>query len=95
MIETNAAEEVKSSAFDNWGNQLSSTTDGYIPGTSRGWSIIGFSSQELKGEDGRAVNAIDGNTSTWWHTVYKSGEGSRYSSPHHIIIAFGSVVSVS
>lgn len=95
IIETNTTEEVNSSAFDNWGNQLSSTTDGYIPGTSRGWSIIGFSSQELTGEDGRAVNAIDGNTSTWWHTVYKSGDGSQTSSPHHIIIDFGSVVSVS
>ena len=95
VIETNTTEEVNSSSFDNWGNQLSHESDGFIPGASRGWSIIDFSSQELAGEDGRAINAIDGNTSTWWHTVYYSGEGSQTSSPHHIIIDFGSVVSVS
>jgi hypothetical protein len=50
------------------------------------WAIIGFSSQEANGEgpdNGRAIFALDGNTSTFWHTQWS---GASPGPPHYIII---------
>lgn len=38
------------------------------------WSIVDFSSQETKGDNGYAANAIDGNDKTFWHTVWNGGD---------------------
>lgn len=94
IIETNTAAEIESSSFDNWGFKLSNKTDGFIQ-RSRGWSIMDYSSQETGREPGYATNAIDGDESTLWHTVYSSGDGDQRTSPHHITINFGKLETVS
>lgn len=38
------------------------------------WSIIDFSSQETRGDDGVAANAIDGKDNTFWHSVWNGGD---------------------
>lgn len=95
IIETNTAAEIESSSFDNWGFKLSHETDGFIQGSNRGWSIMNYSSQETGGEPGYATNAIDGDESTLWHTVYSSGDGEQRKSPHYITINFGKLETVS
>ena len=52
-----------------------------------GWTVAGVDSQELVGEDGRATNAIDGNTATFWHTQW---QGANPPPPHNIDIDLGS-----
>lgn len=50
------------------------------------WAIIGFSSQEATGEgpnNGRAIFALDGNTSTFWHSQWS---GAAPGPPHYLII---------
>ena len=50
------------------------------------WDIIGFSSQEANGEgpnNGKAIFALDGNSSTFWHTQWS---GASPGPPHYIII---------
>lgn len=37
------------------------------------WKIADFSSEETGGDPGAAVNAIDGNDKTFWHSVWYSG----------------------
>jgi galactose oxidase len=46
-------------------------TDPALPRT--GWTATA-DSQETAGEDGRAQNVLDGNTSTIWHTQYSDAE---------------------
>ena len=55
-----------------------------IPQTN--WSLISADSQETQGEDGKATNAFDGSTSTFWHTQYT---GSAPAHPHEIQIDLG------
>jgi hypothetical protein len=50
------------------------------------WTLHSVSSQELAGEDGRAVNAFDGDAGTIWHTEWYAG-----SLPHQISIDLGAV----
>lgn len=55
------------------------------------WKIIGFSSEEATGEganNGRAVFAIDGNTSTYWHSKWQNGQAAP---PHFLTIDMGGV----
>ena len=40
------------------------------------WSIVDFSSQETRGDDGYARNAIDGKDNTFWHSVWNGGDFS-------------------
>ena len=51
-----------------------------------GWSVAGFDSQEATGENGRATNAIDGQTGTIWHTQWLGGNPAH---PHFISINLG------
>ena len=55
-----------------------------IPQT--GWSLLSVDSEELSRENGAAINAFDGNTSTIWHTKYAGGSPAH---PHDIRIALG------
>jgi len=51
-----------------------------------GWEVVDFDSQEAVGEgpnNGRAVFAIDGDTTTYWHTKWKNGKAYP---PHWITI---------
>ncbi|RZM00731.1 MAG: PKD domain-containing protein, partial [Variovorax sp.] len=51
-----------------------------------GWKVTGYDSQEAAGEDGRAVNLLDGNAGTIWHTTWSSGNAPY---PHWIVIDTG------
>lgn len=55
-----------------------------VPQTN--WSLVYADSQETQGEDGKATNAFDGSTSTFWHTQYT---GSAPAHPHEIQIDLG------
>lgn len=55
-------------------------------------SIIGVSSEESLRENGRAINAIDGQQGTIWHTKYSQVPVPSH--PHEIIIDVGKVRSL-
>lgn len=38
------------------------------------WEIADFSSQETRGDNGYAANAIDGKENTFWHSVWNGGD---------------------
>ena len=52
-----------------------------------GWEVASVSSQETVDEDGAAVNAFDGSTSTKWHTEY--GDAGTPEHPHELVIDLG------
>ena len=56
-----------------------------------GWTIT-TDSEETAGEDGRAVNAIDGNTGTIWHTQWQAASPAH---PHEIIVDMGTGYAIS
>jgi hypothetical protein len=66
------------------------STSTVIPKTN--WSLRFVDSQELVGENGAAVNAFDGNTSTKWHTKWFGGSDPI---PHEIQINLGAMYNVS
>lgn len=49
-------------------------------------TVVNADSQEFVGSDGKAQNAIDGNTATIWHTAWFS---SAHPPPHQIILDLG------
>jgi len=51
-----------------------------------GWSLLGASSEETEGEDGRAARAFDDSPSTFWHSRYS---GTRADYPHELSIDLG------
>jgi alpha-L-fucosidase len=51
-----------------------------------GWKIAGVDSQETAGADNSAANAIDGNSSTFWHTRWNDD----LSLPHNLTVDMGS-----
>ncbi len=55
------------------------------------WTIAYASSQEQAGEDGSASNAIDGQTSNFWHSQWKNKEDKF---PHRIVIDLGKKTKV-
>jgi galactose oxidase len=57
-----------------------------------GWTVASTDSEELFGEDGRAINAIDGATGTIWHTEWLAASPPP---PHRIDIDLGSPQVVS
>ncbi|MEZ4629609.1 MAG: putative Ig domain-containing protein [Deinococcales bacterium] len=59
------------------------------------WKVKFFDSQETSGEDGKAINALDGNTFSIWITKWSGSYASRPKYPHQIIIDLGQVVSLS
>ncbi|HTB61473.1 MAG TPA: discoidin domain-containing protein [Polyangia bacterium] len=74
--------------YANW--QLDVTTGHWSDDQSlipqAGWSLISADSQETSAENGKATNAFDGSTSTFWHTQYTGG-ATPY--PHEIQIDLG------
>lgn len=50
---------------------------------SEAWEVIYADSEELRGEDGRGLNAIDGDPATYWHTQWQGGAPAY---PHHLVI---------
>ena len=61
-----------------------------------GWSVTA-SSEEFAGENGAAVNAIDGNPNSIWHTEWASQPGNANDPrhPHHFVIAMAEGQSVA
>jgi galactose oxidase len=64
-------------------------TDPALPRT--GWTATA-DSQETAGEDGRGVNALDGNNATYWHTQWQAASPPH---PHEIQLDLGRAGSVS
>ncbi|MCK5834420.1 MAG: alpha-L-fucosidase [Lentisphaeria bacterium] len=56
------------------------------------WKILSVDSQETLKEDGRAINAIDGDPKTKWLTQWSEKKPNH---PHHIAIDLGKMVKVS
>ena len=54
-------------------------------------SIIYVDSQETTAEDGKAVNILDGNPNTYWHTEWSVNEPGH---PHEVQIDLGNIYSV-
>ncbi|HEX4946674.1 MAG TPA: discoidin domain-containing protein [Blastocatellia bacterium] len=52
------------------------------PLSRTGWTIMA-DSQETQGDDGRAINAIDGNVNTLWHTQWYA---TNPAPPHWVVI---------
>lgn len=62
----------------------------FPPFNRAGWKIIGFDCQETIGEgpnNGEAFYCLDGNTSTYWHTVWDTPSPPPF--PHWIKIDMG------
>jgi hypothetical protein len=55
-------------------------------------SIVSFDSQELSGENGAAVNSIDGNEDSIWHTEWSNSQPSH---PHELVIDLGAVYDIT
>lgn len=61
-----------------------------VPKTA--WKIRSFSSEETSSENGSAINAIDDNTATKWHSKYSSPSAIA---PHYIEVDMGAEYQVS
>lgn len=60
--------------------------------SNAGWTLKYVSSEETKGENGKATNAFDGKLNTYWHTKW-SGGTTQY--PHEIQIDLGASYTVA
>jgi beta-galactosidase len=56
------------------------------------WKIAYADSQEQTAEDGAASNAIDGQTTSYWHTAWKATQPNH---PHRLVIDLGSETVVA
>ncbi|MFZ7127500.1 MAG: discoidin domain-containing protein [Desulfobacterales bacterium] len=56
------------------------------------WTLLSVDSEELVGEDGRAVNAFDGDPASIWHTEWSGDPDPTH--PHEIQIDLGSPFDV-
>ncbi len=57
---------------------------------NRGAWVATASTEELIGENGAAIRAIDNQNSTYWHSAYSEASGGRPPFPHELIIDLGS-----
>ncbi|MGW1342613.1 family 20 glycosylhydrolase [Kribbella sp. NPDC002412] len=62
-----------------------------VPEASSPVAVTYVDSEETAGEDGRAVNAIDGNPATFWHTEWSATQPPP---PHEIQLDLGATRSV-
>lgn len=60
-----------------------------IPKTN--WTLMYVDSEETQGEDGRATNAFDGDTQTFWHTEWFNSTPTH---PHEIQIDLGATYPI-
>ena len=54
-----------------------------------GWKVVAVDSQETAGADNSAARAIDGNSSTFWHTRWNED----LNLPHFITVDMGNFAS--
>ncbi len=59
------------------------TTKTDDPDWENKWLVVGYSSQETSGENGRASNLVDGNAATYWHSRWSTNPGTF---PHFVTI---------
>jgi hypothetical protein len=60
-------------------------------GTKLKLKVVSVDSEETAGEDGKGANAVDGDTSTIWHTQWQDSSPPH---PHEIIIELGAPTSI-
>lgn len=71
----------------DYSNEVSVTTESGLGVLAQDdWRLHYVDSEEKTGEDGRAINAFDGNISTFWHTKWDGGSPPP---PHEIQIDLG------
>ena len=68
---------------------LLDTSGKQIPHTD--WKIVSVDSEEKTAEDGSASNALDGQTSSYWHTEWKN---ARPGYPHRFVIDLGKTTAI-
>jgi beta-galactosidase len=56
------------------------------------WSIAYVDSEEIMGEDGSAINAINGQASDHWHTEWSASQPPH---PHRLVIDLGADVAIA
>ena len=61
------------------------------PISHQNWTIAYVDSEELAAEDGSASNAIDGQTSNFWHTEWKNRQPKH---PHRLVIDLGAETEI-
>lgn len=61
------------------------------PISHQNWTIAYVDSEELTAEDGSASNAIDGQTSNFWHTEWQNRQPNH---PHHVVIDLGAETEI-
>lgn len=66
-----------------WGKRVNPPP---VPLSKAGMTVVSFDSQETEGEDGAAANAIDDDSSTFWHTEWLAQEAPY---PHHLAVDLG------
>jgi hypothetical protein len=54
-------------------------------------TVVKVDSEETAGEDGRGVNAVDGNSDTFWHTQWQDASPEC---PHEIIIELSPATTI-
>jgi len=59
------------------------TTKTDDPDWENKWLVVGYSSQETAGENGRASNLVDGNAATYWHSRWSTNPDTY---PHFVSI---------
>ena len=69
---------------------LNNSNRGMIPQDA--WSLVFTDSKEIVGEDGAAVNAFDGDPSTYWHTEWDQRNPLP---PHEIQINLGGIYDIN
>jgi hypothetical protein len=47
------------------------------------WTVVAFSSEETAGENGKAINILDGNQNSYWHSRWSSNAASY---PHFLTV---------
>lgn len=58
------------------------------------WTVAYASSEELRKEDGSALNAINGQATDYWHSAY-GGPGSPAQYPHRLILDLGAAADIA
>ena len=59
---------------------------------AEGWTIASVDSEETEKEDGSAANAIDGQTTSYWHTQWGSASPDH---PHLLVIDLGRTQTIA
>lgn len=64
---------------------------GYVSPSHEGWTAKACSEMSGMSGDASAMAALDGDTSSWWHTNYVGGDSCT--DPHWIAVDFGKAVT--